>query len=493
MIAKENHILDHSIDTYVDLFDLVPCMITIQDKDYKIIDYNQEFVERFGEKKGAHCYHAYKGRSRMCTDCPLEKTFQDGGIHFDEQKGVNADGSDSYWLVKTSPIKDADGEIIAAMEMNIDITKQKQLKEQLKKSERKYFTIFNNIPNCLFVLDSDSLIIRNCNESAQLNYGYAKKELTGRSFLTLFKEKEAQKSASLIKSSHILKKVQHLHKNGSTLYVNIRISPFEYRDKTVFIVSCSNITKEIETEQMLIQACKLTTLGEMASGIAHELNQPLSVIKSASSFIIKNRRRQKEIDPSIVNTMLEKIDDNVDRASSIITHMRNFSRKTDMEVEPVQINHVIERAFHIFTRQLTLRGIKVVKELDPDIPTVLADPNCLEQVFINLILNARDALEEKWVTQGDKTDENKIIVKTYHDTTHVIAEFIDTGKGIPDAISKKIFEPFFTTKEVGQGTGLGLSISFSILKGFNAMMYADTNRKLGAAFIIRFPRKETAS
>ncbi|MDA3917657.1 MAG: PAS domain S-box protein [Deltaproteobacteria bacterium] len=490
-IIKNNNIdFDSQIDEYRTLFDLVPCIITVQDKNYRILKYNHEFSSNFDAKEGEYCFKAYKDRKEKCFNCPMEKTFIDGNIHFDEQIGLNKDKTIFHWILKTAPIKNSKGEVIAAIEMSIDITRQKQLQEQLEKSEKKYYAIFNNIPNCIFVIDSDTLKIRDCNDSVEFNYGYKKKELINKLFTDLFMDKDKTECASLIKTKNHLEKIQHKHKDGSTLFTNIRISLLEYQNGNQLIVSCTNITDKIETEQQLIQASKLTTLGEMATGVAHELNQPLSVIKTASTFIMQKNSKNEQINDDTLSTLLKKIDNNVDKASDIINHMRQFSRKSGLNMEKIQINDVVPRAFQIFHQQLKIRGIKVIKETDQDLPVVIADPNRLEQVFINLILNARDAIEEKWGDREDQSGTKKIIIKTYSDKKHVFVEVIDTGTGINDTIAEKIFEPFYTTKEVGKGTGIGLSISYGIIKDCGGIIYADMKKKDGAAFVIKFPIKD---
>ncbi len=489
-IKKNNINFNNHSDDYRNLFDLVPCLITVQDKNFKILKFNNEFAINFDSKEGDYCFKAYKDRKEKCVNCPMEKTFLDGKIHFDEQIGLNKDKTTFHWIVKTAPIKNSNGEIIAAIEMSINITRQKQLQEQLATSEKKYYAIFNNIPNCIFVLDSDTLKIRDCNESVEINYGYKKKELINKLFTDLFMDKDKTACASLIKTKNSLEKIQHKHKNGSTLFTNIRVSLLEYQNGNKFIVSSTNITDKIETEQQLIQASKLTTLGEMATGVAHELNQPLSVIKTASTFIMKKISKHEQINDDTLSTLLKKIDSNVDKASDIINHMRQFSRKSGLNMEKTQINDVVTRAFHVFYQQFIIRGIKIIKETDPDLPIVIVDPNRLEQVFINLILNARDAIVEKWGNRKDQSGTKKITIKTYSDKKHVFVEFIDTGTGISDTIAEKIFEPFYTTKEVGKGTGIGLSISYGIIKDCKGLIYTDREKKDGAAFIIKFPIKE---
>jgi histidine kinase len=167
--------------------------------------------------------------------------------------------------------------------------------------------------------------------------------------------------------------------------------------------------------------------------------------------------------------------------------MRQFARKTDSVLDKIAINDVLLNAFEIFSQQLKVRGIAVVKNLGRDLPRIHADPDRLEQVFINLLLNARDAIEEKASQMGQMEPKDQITLKTCQHLDHVIAEVCDTGMGIPKHIADKIFEPFFTTKEVGKGTGLGLSISYGIVKDCGGTIQVFPNPDRGACFQIIFP------
>ena len=143
--------------------------------------------------------------------------------------------------------------------------------------------------------------------------------------------------------------------------------------------------------------------------------------------------------------------------------MRQFARKSDLELHAVQINDVLHSAFEIFSQQLKVRGIEMLWDLCADLPKIQADPQRLEQVFINLLINARDAIEEKWSWQGRNDLPDGIRIRTALCDQQVACRICDTGLGVPPNLRKKIFEPFFTTKEVGKGTGLGLSISYGII------------------------------
>jgi len=412
-IGEKQQELNKQRNEYQTLFERVPCTITVQDRNYRLIRYNREFSQKFNPQPGDYCYAAYKGRNQKCAICPVERTFEDGLSHFSEEKGLNKDGTPTHWIVNTAPIKNEKGEIVAAMEMSLDVTHVKLLEEELEKSEKKYSAIFDNIPNPVFVLDMETLDILDCNDSVEAVYGYKKDEIIQTSFLQLFREEERNHYQNLIKTSSVINQARHFNGSGDLLFVNIRISPSDYPGGKVLLVTTSDVTKRLEAEQQLIQASKMATLGEMATGVAHELNQPLSVIKTASRFFIRKIDRKEKIEDEILSTMAKEIDSYVDRAAKIINHMRQFSRQSDLTLEKVRINDVLERALEILGQQLKVRGIEIVWDLAPDPPQILADPDRLEQVFINLLINARDAIDEKWQSQPHQKGEKKITL-LYH-------------------------------------------------------------------------------
>lgn len=486
-ISQQRAELNKQRDQYQNLFQSVPCLITVQDRGYRLLNYNNEFAQRFAPQPADYCYHAYKGRNHKCDPCPVEKTFADGLSHYAEESGFKKDGSPSHWIVRTSPIRNEQGEIVACMEISLDITEHKYLKIELEKSEKKYHAIFNNIPNPVFVLDPETLTILDCNQNVEAVYGQPAQALIGESFLTLFPEQEREHYSHLLAKIPVLNQVRHRHHDGGVLFVNIRVSPTaEYSGKRVLLVTTSDITKRLETEQQLIQASKMATLGEMATGVAHELNQPLSVIKTTSSFFLRKLSKDEPIAKEMLANMLTKLDRNVDRAARIIHHMRLFARKSDTEFQKIQINDVLISAFEIFDQQLKVRGIGVQWDLAEQLPKIKADPQRLEQVFINLLLNARDAIEEKRHMQGHNKQPDTISITTYYKQRQTICRICDTGPGIPPGKADKIFEPFFTTKEVGKGTGLGLSISYGIVKECGGQIAASAQDSGGACFTLKF-------
>ncbi len=486
-IGDKQEELNKQRDEYQNLFERVPCFVTVQDRNLKLLKYNREITRNFDPEPGDFCYRAYKNRTEPCPICPVAQTFEDGRSHESEEIVVNKDGTESCWLVRTSPIRDTNRNITAVMEMSLDITELKRLEHEIRRSEEKYHTIFNNIPNPVFVLDKETMEILDCNDSVKGVYGLAREAMQQRSFLDLFDEGERAKYIAELPNTSTLNQVRQRTIDGKTIYVNIRISPSEYPGREALLVTTSDITKRLLAEQQLIQASKMTTLGEMSAGVAHELNQPLCVIKTASNYLLKKIRKDEPIDTEILRSMAEEMDSQVDRATRIINHLREFGRKSDVKKERTQVNEALEKAVEIFSQQLKLREIEVVKELDPDLPPILADSNRLEQIFINLLINARDAIEEKWERGQRSPMEKRISLKTSVQGETVQVEVKDSGLGIPASIQDKIFEPFFTTKKVGQGTGLGLSISYGIVQDYHGSIRVETTEKDGSNFIIQFP------
>ena len=234
----------------------------------------------------------------------------------------------------------------------------------------------------------------------------------------------------------------------------------------------------VEKQEQLVQAGKLATLGELTTGVAHELNNPLNNIGLFLGNSI-DLIEMGQIDTTRILRDLRGASQQVRKASEIISHLRTFGRAAPVGHESMAINQVIRRALSLMQEQFRIRQIAVELDLDSAEPPVNGSPIQLEQVFINLLSNARDAL----------TDAPRKLIKISSAASDdvVIIIFSDTGPGIPKGLEERIFDPFFTTKEVGQGTGLGLSITYGILKDHKGTISLDTSVKDGATFRIKLP------
>jgi C4-dicarboxylate-specific signal transduction histidine kinase len=234
-----------------------------------------------------------------------------------------------------------------------------------------------------------------------------------------------------------------------------------------------------DKQEQLIQAGKLATLGELTTGVAHELNNPLNNIGLFVGNVI-DHVRMKQVDEARILHDLGKVVEQVKKATEIITHLRTFGRAAPATVARVSLHDVIERSLSLINEQLRLRQIRVeVRAMQEPGPVVLGNSIQLEQVFINLLANARDALEE--------AGTRLIRIETAVAAQVAVVTVTDSGPGIPEGLEQRIFDPFFTTKDVGAGTGLGLSITYGIIKEHGGTISARNAPGQGASFCIELP------
>jgi C4-dicarboxylate-specific signal transduction histidine kinase len=233
-----------------------------------------------------------------------------------------------------------------------------------------------------------------------------------------------------------------------------------------------------EKQEQLVQAAKLATLGELTTGVAHELNNPLNNIGLFIGNVIDGFEFG-HIEKEAALRQLRNAMHQVHKATEIITHLRTFGRAAPVRQEPTHVNDVIEESLSLMREQLKLRSIDVVLDLSPKNPLVMANSIRLEQVFMNLLTNARDALAES----AKKT----LVIRSWADRDLVCLEFQDSGPGVPPGLEQRIFDPFFTTKEVGAGTGLGLSITYGIVKDHEGTIRLENRPGEGATFLLEFP------
>ncbi|MFN8636761.1 MAG: ATP-binding protein [Chloroflexota bacterium] len=241
-----------------------------------------------------------------------------------------------------------------------------------------------------------------------------------------------------------------------------------------------------EKQEQLVQAAKLATLGELTTGVAHELNNPLNNIGLFIGNVIDSLEIGRADESSTLRRLRNAMQQ-VQKATEIITHLRTFGRATPVCHEPTQVNDVIDQSLSLMREQLKLRSIEVALDLDGSSPTVMGNPIRLEQVFMNLLTNARDALAD--------SSKKRLTISSRIESDSVMLVFEDTGPGVPPELEHRIFDPFFTTKDVGAGTGLGLSITYGIVKDHEGSIRLENRPGEGATFVIELPlaRREYAS
>jgi PAS domain S-box-containing protein len=366
-----------------------------------------------------------------------------------------------------------------------------RLQEQYIKSEEKYRTLFNSDPHPIFILDGKTFKILDMNHRAMDSYGYSHKELLELTFLQLGDETDEELTRGLQKlaedQSLLFTKKRHHRKGGQPFFVNVNISLARYGTGHIIIATTTDITEVVEKETQLIQAGKMTTLGVMAAGMAHEINQPLNVIQVCADYFLKMLKRGAKIEDDDLRSMANDIVANVERATGVIKHVRDFARQSEPVRSRVNLNDPIKDVFKVLGHQLKVHEIDVTLDLDPDLPEIIAEHNRLEQVFINLVSNAIDAMDEK-SHQPEGSDKSKeLSIKSILENGQVALYVSDTGIGMSEEVQAKLFEPFFTTKKVGKGTGLGVSISYGIVKDYDGDIEIESQVGKGTTFKLTFP------
>jgi len=267
---------------------------------------------------------------------------------------------------------------------------------------------------------------------------------------------------------------QRLQHQGKTLTLNVSITPLVSKsgDRIGRLLLLDDVTQRERLENQMSQTEKLTSLGLLAAGVAHEVNTPLAVI---SNYIQMLAKQMPEGDPR--QSIIEKIVKQTFRASEIVNNLLNFSRTGAGEAADVDVNRVVEETLSLVAHPLKTSRIQVVKQLEMPLPAVRGSANKLQQVFLNLFLNARDAMPAGGMLE----------IRTAAHNGSVEIEVADTGAGIPRDHIHRIFDPFFTTKGSGRGTGLGLSVSYGIIKEHAGKIDVRSTPGKGTSFHVEFP------
>lgn len=381
----------------------------------------------------------------------------------------------------------------------IDITDRKEAEQALRESEQRYRLLFESNPQPMWVYDLNTLEFLAVNQAAIFHYGYSREEFLGMTIKDIRPQEDVPAlleniSRSSVSGINLAGTWKHAKKDGTIIDVEIISHELLFGGRDAELVLINDITERIraeealrETEGQLRQSQKLEGVGQLAGGIAHDFNNLLTVIGGYTDLILTGSKLEEP-----TREKIEEVRKAADRATSLTRQLLAFSRKQVLKPEVLDVNTLIESLGQML-RRLIGEDIELVTFLGPDVGNINADPSQIEQVVINLIVNARDAMP----------NGGRISVKTanveldaaYSDMhiavnpgPYVMLTISDTGCGMNSETRKRIFEPFFTTKEVGRGTGLGLSTIYGIVKqsGGNIWVYSEVGK--GTTFKIYLPR-----
>ena len=400
-------------------------------------------------------------------------------------------------LLNSTTRRDAAGHIVGVVGVGQNITELNKARVE-QANIAKELTQFIDTANApIFGIDAHGKV-NEWNQQAEKITGFTKREVMGEDLVAKFITDEYKLAVGevlqkALKGEETANYEFPLFTKSGDSSVDVLLNSTTRRDAAGHIVGVVGVGQDItelnqirveqdrerkEASAQIIQASKLATLGEMATSVAHELNQPLSIIRMAA----ENSRRKLSkggIPAEYLTDKLQRIEDQTARAAAIIDHMRMFGREATEAPALIDPRKVVTNALDLMGEQLRLAGIEVVTEFPKDCPYILGHIIQMEQVIINLFTNARDAMSDRGGTL-------KITLRIFVEQQHVHITSEDTGGGVAENALSRIFEPFYTTKEMGKGTGLGLSVGYGIIRDMKGTITAE-NINDGARFTITLP------
>jgi two-component system, cell cycle sensor histidine kinase and response regulator CckA len=369
-----------------------------------------------------------------------------------------------------------------------------QAEREMRASERQYRLLFNSNPQPMWVYDMESLRILAVNDAAIEHYGYTREEFLSFTLKDIRPPEEVPKLLASVEEyrqkgpSRDAGVWKHRKKDGKIIYVKITEGQLDFIDYRAGLVCVEDVTERQILEQQFLQAQKMEAVGRLAGGVAHDFNNLLMVM-SSSAHLLQDRKDN----PEVVNKYADQIRHAADKAAALTRQLLAFSRQQVLQPTILDINSIISDLLKMLPRLLG-EDIDIVLGLDPKLGRVSADRGQIEQVIVNLAVNARDAMPSggklsietaNVELDGEYTDRHQVRAKP---GSYVMLAMSDTGTGMSHEIQARIFEPFFTTKELGKGTGLGLATVYGIIKQSDGLIWVYSEPGRGSSFKIYIPR-----
>ncbi len=359
-----------------------------------------------------------------------------------------------------------------------DITERKRTEEALRESEERYRLVVENADEGIIV--SQATHMKFINPLAVRELGYTEEELKIRPFIELIhpddREMVMRQHMDALSGKKVPRSITYriFDRKGNIRWIEVIGSRITWENEPSVLLFVKDISERKTLEQQLIQAEKLSGLGTMISGVAHELNNPLTAIMGNAELMFMNKTL-----PERVIKSSEVIFKESERAAKIVSGLLTFAREHKQERKMVNVNDIIRESYKLREYNLKVSNIELRLSLAGDLPPTYADPYQLQQVFTNIINNACDALRDK--------NGGTLTTRSTRKGETLLIEFEDDGPGIAKKNIKKIFDPFFTTKEVGKGTGLGLSMSYGIIEEHGGKIHVESEPGKGATFTVSIP------
>jgi PAS domain S-box-containing protein len=479
------------------ILDSLPYRVMVVNQDMTINTVNQTFLRDKGltyeDVLGKHCYEVRYGLNQPCAEygrpCYLEEVKRDGGTISTIHEYVNEAGEERYDVITVSPILDEDGHIVQLLEASRDVTERIRLEKEVQKSNTFLQNMIQSTVDGIVVVDTKGNVLI-FNEGMERLTGYSAKAIVEGGHLSDFynidvarenmKKMRSDQHGPLGKLNPTSMSITT--KEGEEIPVTLSASLIEIEGQAVGSVGVFRDMREIlkmrkdleDAHFQLVQSEKIASVGRMAAGVAHEINNPLSGILIYAELL----KESLKDDRSVAGDIQEIIDQTL-RCKGIVSELLEFSRQSIGRTSAFSLDLLITKCLNLLVNQASFQDIEVLKEIDADIPQMVGDMGQLQQVFTNLFINAADAMEGKGCLS--------IRAEFHEDNNRFVITVSDTGPGIPEALRDKVLDIFFTTKPVGKGTGLGLSITQNIIHLHGGSLQFSCPPQGGTVFTIELP------
>jgi PAS domain S-box-containing protein len=468
---------------YRELFDNIQEGLFFATPDGQFIDVNDAMVRMLGYESrdellradvSAHLYP-----TRLAKDRLVRSINASGVLRNYEETLRRKDGSLLHTLQNISAVRDSQGHVVQIRGLMLDVTEQKKFQSQLQRERDFNQKILNTTQSMIFVLDTAGLVSyanRRCFES-----GYREEELIGHRLVQWVESSQRSEFEAALRTTAHGQQVENLElrfkrSDGSMGHFSISLSPMRNESSQVnsVVVVMTDITDAVLLQAKLAHSEKMATIGRLVSGVAHEVNNPLAAILGFTDLLLEN----PEI-PATAREDLQIILRETQRTKEIVQDLLSFARQRPAQREPMQLNAILRQTIKLRSYDFASHGVEVTEEFDEHLELAMGDPQQLQQVFLNILNNAYDAIQES----GNR---GKISIRTRRTHDSLEVAFIDNGTGISEP--DRIFDPFFTTKQAGKGTGLGLSICYGIVRAHGGEILCWNNEGApGSTFLIRLP------
>ena len=479
------------------ILDSLPYRVMVVNDDMTIDGVNETFLKErdlgYNDILGKHCYQVRYGLDRPCSEygkrCYLEEVKKSGKIISTIHDYLTPEGEERFEVITVSPILDQEGNISKSLEASRDVTDRIKLEKEAQRSNIFLQNVIQSTVDGIVVVDTKGNVLI-FNEGMERLTGYSAREIMERGHLASFYNIDVARENMMKMRSDEHGPMGKLNptsmsiitKDGEEIPVTLSASIITINEKEVGSVGIFTDMREIlkmrkdleEAHFQLVQSEKIASVGKMAAGVAHEINNPLAGIMMYAELL-----RENFIDNSQHSKDIQEIIDQTLRCKKIVSELLEFSRQTVGKASSFNIEQMITKTLNLLINQALFQDIEVEKIIQSDMPEMVGDLGQLQQVFTNLFINAADAMEGK----------GKLNISVKYDSSRnlFITTVSDSGPGIPKELRTKVFDMFFTTKPVGKGTGLGLSISQKIINLHGGNILVDSPPEGGTRFIIELP------